>query len=139
MALMATAQPIEICPRCGFRDIDNERTGFCSPCSGEDLVERYSEVDRERTDHRRNRWRARTSPSESQLALRIRQRRHRLEAGTRPKEFPDPSSDPLDLAATALRHLSYVQGAVRSNVRTRGHIEQVAEIIKQLAHGPAED
>ena len=133
---MADSAPLPLCPACASREADDEGTGFCRQCAGERAAEDYAEKDRERADERRRRWQARTQPSDSPTALRFRQQRHRLEAGTRPNEFPDRLSDPLELAAQALKHLKHVRQGLGSNAGARAHLAQAEELIKQLAHGP---
>jgi hypothetical protein len=137
---MADSAPIQdLCPACACREADDEGTGFCQQCAGERAAEDYAEKDRERADERRRRWQGRTQPSDSPTALRIRQQRHRLEAGTRPKEFPDPLADPLELAAEALAHLRKLKGAVLGNANARHHLGEAEELVKQLAWGAEDD
>jgi len=131
-------EPADLCPACGYRDVTTA-DGWCVECSSERAIEAYGEKDRERAEARHSRWKGRTAaPSDQPLALVMRQRRHRLEVATRPKEFPGALSDPLELGVDALAHLRAVRNGLGSNSRARSHLAQAEELIKQLAHGPEE-
>ncbi len=96
---------------------------------------RYLEQDTKAADERRARWRKNAlSPSESSEATKWRQRPHRLAVTVQPIERPAADSDPWLLAVTALAHLGKLRSGVGLNGRER--LDQVAEIIRQLAVGP---
>jgi hypothetical protein len=44
---------LEICPRCGFREIDDDETGWCSRCAGVRVTDSYQE---RKLNERRQRW-----------------------------------------------------------------------------------
>jgi hypothetical protein len=124
---------IELCPACTRRPIEDERSGFCDQCSNERVVESYIEKQREAVDKRRARWRA---ASDQPDATRERQRASRLSRAVRPREPADSATDPWQLAFDALSHLQKVHGVTPA---TRWHLKEAAELVKQLATGPADD
>jgi hypothetical protein len=102
-----------------------ESTGFCEPCHTANIAERYQERDRVAAEARTRAWREWD---------RERQRRHRLMVGLRPAELASPETDPLELGKEALRLLGKIgqRSAYQSAIR-----EQVGELVRQLAWGPA--
>jgi len=44
---------LEICPRCGFREIDDDETGWCGRCAGIKVTDSYQE---KKLAARRGRW-----------------------------------------------------------------------------------
>jgi hypothetical protein len=122
-----------------MRDVEDEASGWCRKCAEAAALERYRDAKDAEVAVLRRRWRRRTAFSDAPEALAERQRWHRLKEKTKPKEPPDPNTNPLQLAFDALQHLNHVQASVRSNSRARDHIEQVEEALKQLAWGPGED
>jgi hypothetical protein len=44
---------LEICPRCGFREIDDDETGWCNRCAGIRVTDSYQE---RKLNQRRNHW-----------------------------------------------------------------------------------
>jgi hypothetical protein len=44
---------LEICPRCGFREIDDDETGWCGRCAGVRVTDSYQE---RKLNQRRQRW-----------------------------------------------------------------------------------
>jgi hypothetical protein len=44
---------LEICPRCGFREIEDDETGWCNRCAGIRVTDGYQE---RKLTERRNRW-----------------------------------------------------------------------------------
>jgi len=127
----------EICASCGYRAIEDDKTGWCLPCSANRVVEAYAMKEAQAIAKRRKAWRKRTTPvaSDSAEALRERQRKHRLYAALQPRERPPREADPWELAREALKHLQMVRPAARGD-RARAHLAEVAEIIRQLAVGP---
>jgi hypothetical protein len=103
-----------------------EATGFCEPCTGAELAERYRERERIESEARTRAW------GEWD---RERQRNHRLMERLRPTEPASPEIDPLELGKEALHLLDrmHLQGAYQLAVR-----EQVGELVRQLAWGPGE-
>ena len=136
---MIAAPVVELCPRCALRGIEDEASGWCRQCAEAAAVERYRDRNDRDLSRRRDAWKRRTALSDAPAALAERQRQHRLIEQTRPHEFPDESTDPLELCKEGLRELRQVQAAVRGNTRAHGHIERVEEVLKQLGWGPESD
>jgi hypothetical protein len=100
-------------------------TGFCEVCTAATVGERYKERERVESESRIRAWRAWD---------RERQRHHRLMVKLRPTEPASPEVDPLELGRQALHLLGQMRlhGAYQMAVR-----EQVGELVRQLAWGPA--
>jgi len=125
----------DICPRCALRDVTNELTGWCGPCSGEDATDRYLARERDAVEERQRRWKKQQQPSETPEALRERQRRHRLYAAVQPRERPPADTDPYELAHQGLSHLGKLRASIRGD-RGRAHLAAAEEFLRQLAVGP---
>jgi hypothetical protein len=80
-----------------------------------------------------------TSASETREALATRQREHRLKERVWPRERPAANADPWVLAEEALDYLDRVARELRPDGQAIADLEQAAEIVRQLAVGPAED
>ncbi len=78
------------------------------------------------------------SASDSLDAVAARQREHRLEERVRPKQLASANADPWLLADRALDHLDAVAHLLHPRGEVAGHLEEVAELIKQLATGPGD-
>jgi hypothetical protein len=127
-----------ICSRCAGAAAND--SGFCDRCLAEHHVERYNAQDAEDAARRREDWRRRTTGpgvSGSAIAARERQKRHRLLEAVRPKEPPPAWADPYELARKALGHLSRVRVFLLASSLTLEHLDAAAELVKQLATGPA--
>jgi hypothetical protein len=140
---MATAEPIELCPRCAVGVITDEtgalldkETGWCLKCSSDAVVEQYVARETEAAYERTKKWKYRSAASDAPDALRERQRKHRLYAAVEPKERPAPYSDPWEIAVQGLRALRKVRGSVASNPHALERIGEAEEAIRQLAVGP---
>jgi hypothetical protein len=134
---MADSAPIELCPRCAIRDIEDEASGWCLKCAEAAALERYRDRNDQEVARLRENWRGRTKRafSDAPAALAERQQWHRLLEKTKPRQPVDSYVNPLQLAFDALQQLNHVKGAIRSNGRARDHIERVEEAIRQLAWG----
>jgi hypothetical protein len=124
---------IELCPRCGKEEINDEATGWGANCATEHLVEQYMARESEAADERHRKWKSR---SDSPEALRWRQRKHRLHVAVQPKERPSSYVDPWELGFEGLKHLAKIRRAVLRATNGQEHLEAVQEIIRQLAVGP---
>jgi hypothetical protein len=135
---VADSAPIELCPRCALRDVEDDRTGWCRKCAEDGALEKYVNRNDEELARLQKNWQRRTKRafSDAPAALAERQRWHRLKEKTRPRQPADPYVNPLQLAFSALQELGHVKVAIRSNNRARDHVERAEEAIKQLAHGP---
>jgi hypothetical protein len=135
---MAIEPIADICPRCALRDVADQRTGWCLQCAEAAALERYRDRNDQELARLGKNWRRRTKRafSDAPAALAERQQWHRLLEKTKPRQPVDSYINPLQLAFDALQKLNHVQAAVRSNSRALGHIEQVAEALRQLAWGP---
>lgn len=71
-------------------------------------------------------------------AMAARQRRHRLVIETRPEQFASADTDPLTLGKEALEALRRVRQALGAQAAGRAYLDEAAELVKQLAHGPQE-
>jgi hypothetical protein len=98
-------------------------------------VQAYMEADGLDIKKRRERWGSWTNSAEH---MRERQRRHRLRTETKPHEFADKFTDPLELAHVALRKLVRIRRAIPATSPVHDEVEEVSELIRQLAHGPQE-
>lgn len=127
-----------ICPSCGLRDADDEKTGFCTPCAEDRVVERYLEREAEQVDGRRQEWATRTHSS-GRHPVRERQRRHRLKEKLRPREVMD-WADPLELGKEALQRLDRVKQSLGSKwsvqMAALSDLDEACELVRQLAWGP---
>jgi Zn-finger nucleic acid-binding protein len=43
----------DLCPNCGYREADDEETGYCSRCAGVMVTESYQD---RKVNERRERW-----------------------------------------------------------------------------------
>lgn len=102
-----------------------ESSGFCEPCHASNIAERNQERERVESDARTRAWREWD---------RERQRHHRLIERLRPAELPTPGVDPLELGKEALRLLGQMRLDGPRQARIR---EQMGELVRQLAWGPA--
>lgn len=123
---------IEVCPRCGYRDIDpKSRDGWCSVCVVERIAEEYAAKDQAAVQVRWLSWQERSTRVDSELT-KLRQQRHRLIAAIRPREPAPPDADPWQIARDGLRELS----KVHASGGQREHLEAAKEAIRRLAWGP---
>jgi hypothetical protein len=134
---VADPAPIELCPRCALRDVEDDRTGWCRKCAEDGALEKYVNRNDEELARLQKNWQRRTKRafSDAPAALAERQRWHRLKEKTRPRQPADPYVNPLQLANDALQHLTRVKAFVPGNSRTSSHLEEVEEALKQLAWG----
>jgi formylmethanofuran dehydrogenase subunit E len=132
---MADPAPVELCPRCAIRDIEDEASGWCRKCAEAAALERYRDRNDQEIARLRKNWRHRTKRafSDAPEALAERQSWHRLLANTKPRQPVDSYVNPLQIAFYALQDLSHVKAAIQSNSRARDHVERAEEAIKQLA------
>jgi hypothetical protein len=135
---MADPAPIELCPRCAIREIEDEASGWCLKCAEAAALERYRDRNDQEIARLRENWRRRTKRafSDAPAALAERQSWHRLLEKTKPRQPVDSYVNPLQLANDALQHLTRVKASVPGNSRALSHLEEVEEALKQLAWGP---
>jgi hypothetical protein len=120
---------------CAYRTVDPDNPdGACWTCSGRRQLALYEAKDRRDADERNQRWREWSGSPEAMVA---RQRRHRLLALTKPAQFPDADSDPLELGKEALDRLHRVRQALGAKVAGRAYLDEATELVKQLAPRPA--
>jgi hypothetical protein len=70
------------------------------------------------------------------VALRERQRRHRLREALRPREAAGEWTDPWEVAKNALDDLQRLRQALGAQVTARAHLDDAAEAIRVQAWGP---
>lgn len=114
---------LELCPRC-TRDYQETREGLCRACHMEDRRSNYAERDRARIDARRAWW-------------RDRQRLHRDRARFRPTEPLSEGDDPFETGREALDEIDRLRDDIGS-ADLLARLDNVAELVKQLAWGPEE-
>lgn len=140
-ALDDLAPAVDLCPRCGLRPQEDDRTGFCEDCATEHAVERYVARDAGEIARRREAWRERSLAEEVHASApvnRERQRRHRLLERVRPREPAHAGADPYELAREALVHLARLRAGLPPNSRAvfLVELEAVEELVRRLAWGP---
>jgi hypothetical protein len=138
--MAATSERIsELCPRCGRRVQEDDRTGFCIPCAGQSVVEQYQLQEVKEIAARRQSWaKQKGRACNSRPAARERQRRHRLLEQVRPTEPAPPGTDPLELGREGVLCLNDVIGHFSKEGLPAQLValHRAREIIRQLAWGP---
>lgn len=119
--------PPTLCPRCAIRDQD--ASGFCRPCYFDTIAENYVVADLRLAEDRRRAWEERTLAAQRNLDV-LYQQRSRLHRQTKPRSKAPPSTDPLLIAARALKLVGKLDPESR---------RELAESIRWLAHGPQAD
>ncbi len=131
---VAVSPIADLCPGCGYRQVDDPVSGFCIQYRERRTVEIYQEKQSKVARRRSNMWAERTAPSREWDAER--QRAHRLLRDTRPRQPASPFADPLEIASEALDRCTRVRQALKSNIQARAALDEVEEALRRLAWGP---
>jgi hypothetical protein len=131
---VAVSPIADLCPGCGYRQVDDPVSGFCVQCRERRTVEVYQGRQGEAARKRAKMWAERTAPGREWDSER--QRAHRLLQDTRPRQPASPFADPLEIASEALDRCTRIRQALKSNVQGRAALDEVEEALRVLAWGP---
>jgi len=131
-------RPILDCAlRANIAQLTNTSRAGCVQCRQRRTIALYEDEQLEATRKRSNIWARRTD--EARQWDVARQRAHRLARDAKPRRPASPNADPWEICQEAVERCRRVRQALGANFNAREHLDEIEEVLRQLAWGPSED